>query len=151
IAQVCGYMVSKFAGIRFIAEIEPHRRVRSLLIQIALAELSLFLFAITPPPWSAIWLFANGLMLGMIFGLVMGFLEGRRHTEALLAALCTSFIVADGAVKSVGSWLLAEGVPEAWMPFAAGLLFVLPLGLCCAVLNRVPPPDAADVAARSER
>jgi hypothetical protein len=87
----------------------------------------------------------------MIFGLIMGFLEGRRNTEALIAALCASFILADGAVKSVGSWLLSEGVPELWMPFAAGLLFVPPLVVCCAILNRVPPPDAWDVAARSER
>ena len=151
VVQVCGYMVSKFVGIRYIAEIEPRGRVRSLLTQIALAEVSLLLFAVTPAPFNAIWLFANGLMLGMIFGLIMGFLEGRRNTEALLAALCTSFILADGAVKSVGSWLLSLGVPELWMPFAAGLLFVPPLVICCGILSRVPPPDVWDVAARSER
>jgi hypothetical protein len=151
VAQVFGYMVSKFVGIRYIAEIQPHHRVRSLLIQIGLAEVSLLLFAITPAPWNALWLFANGLMLGMIFGLVMGFLEGRRNTEALLSALCISFIIADGAVKSVGSWILDQGVPEVWMPFTAGLLFVLPLIVCCAILKRIPPPDSADVVARTER
>jgi hypothetical protein len=153
VAHVFGYMVSKFAGIRFIAEVKPHQRIRSLLVQIGLAEISLLLFAVTPAPFNAIWLFVNGLMLGTIFGLVMVFLEGRRNTEALIAALCTSFILADGAVKSVGAWLLSKdvGVPEVWMPFAAGLIFVLPLLICCAILDRVPPPDAADVAARSER
>ncbi len=151
VAQVLGYMVSKFVGIRYVAEIEPHRRVRAIVVQVGLAEVSLLLFAVTPPPFNAVWLFANGLMLGMIFGLVMGFLEGRRNTELLLAALCTSFIVADGAVKSVGSWLLGEGVPELWMPFAAGLLFVVPLLICCAILRHVPPPDGADVVARTER
>jgi MFS family permease len=151
VAQVFGYMVSKFVGIRYVAEVEPGRRVRSLLIQVGLAEVALLLFAVTPPPFNAVWLFANGLMLGMIFGLVVGFLEGRRNTEALIAALCTSFILADGVVKSVGSWLLTQGVPDLWMPFAAGLLFVPPLVVCCGILNRVPPPDAADVAARAER
>jgi len=126
--------------------------VRSLLVQIGLAELALLLlFAVTPAPWNVVWLFANGLMLGMIFGLVMGFLEGKRNTEAMLAVLCMSFIIADGAVKSVGKWLLEAGVPEVWMPFTAGLIFVLPLLLCSAILNRIPPPDARDVEARSER
>ncbi len=151
IAQVFGYTVSKFIGIRYIAEVEPRKRVRSLLVQIAGAEIALLLFAVTPAPWNAIWMFVNGLMLGMIFGLVMGFLEGRRNTEALIAALCTSFIVADGVVKSVGSWLLEQGWSEIWMPFAAGVCFILPLVICAILLNRVPPPDAADVEARSER
>ncbi len=151
VAQVIGYVVSKFVGIRYIAEIAPHRRVRSMFVQIGLAHASLLFFAVTPTPLNAIWLFVNGLMLGMIFGLIMGFLEGRRNTEALIAALCTSFILADGAVKSIGAWLLSQGVPELWMPFAAGLLFVPPLVICSAILNRVPPPDAWDVAARGER
>ena len=151
VVQVLGYMASKFAGIRYVAEIEPRRRVRSLLVQIGLAELVLVLFAATPPPYNAAWLFVNGFMLGMIFGLVLGFLEGRRHTEAMIAALCASFILADGVMKSVGSWLLSQGVPEFWMPAAAGLLFVPPLLICCAVLRRVPPPDAGDVSTRGAR
>jgi Family of unknown function (DUF5690) len=36
----------------------------------------------------------------MVFGLILGFLEGRRHTEALTAGLCASFILADGTSKS---------------------------------------------------
>ncbi|CAN5561537.1 DUF5690 family protein [soil metagenome] len=152
VAQVLGYMVSKFVGIRTVAEVLPSRRVRTLLTQIGFAEVSLLLFALTPPPFNAIWLFSNGFFLGMIFGLVMGFLEGRRNTEALLAALCASFILADGVVKSVGSWLMEDcHVPQMWMPFAAGLLFVPPLLFFCAILRRVPPPDAADIAARTER
>ena len=36
-----------------------------------------------------VWLFVNGLPLGMVFGLVIGFLEGRKVTEALSAGpLC---------------------------------------------------------------
>jgi hypothetical protein len=151
VVQVIGYTLSKFVGVWYIGEVQPHRRIPSLLLQIGSAEIALLLFAVTPAPFNAIWLFFNGLMLGMIFGLVLGFLEGRRHTEALIAALCTSFILADGAVKSVGSWLMSQGVPELWMPFTAGMLFVLPLVICCSILKRMPPPDARDVAARSER
>jgi Family of unknown function (DUF5690) len=53
--------------------------------------------------------------------------------------------------KSAGAWLLAVGVSESWMPFAAGLLFAPPLLLCVWMLTRVPAPSAEDVAARSER
>jgi hypothetical protein len=150
-AQVFGYMCSKFAGIRLIASTPAHRRIPMLLALIGTAELALVFFGATPAPYNAFWLFVNGLMLGMIFGLVMGFLEGRRNTELLLSALCVSFIVADGAVKSVGSWVMEQGVPEAWMPAAAGAVFLLPLLLCSGILQRLPPPDSADVDARSER
>ena len=47
-------------------------------------------------------MFLNGLPLGMVFGLVVSYLEGRRQTEALAAALTASFIVSSGVVKSVG-------------------------------------------------
>lgn len=150
-AQVMGYMVSKFLGIKVVAEVHPRRRVALLLGLIAAAEGALFLFGITPPPFNFVWLFFNGLPLGMVFGLVLGFLEGRRHTEALAAGLCTSFIVADGVTKSAGAFLVSAGVSEYWMPFAAGLLFAPPLLLFAWMLSRVPAPSARDVAARSER
>lgn len=151
IAQTLGYTVSKFLGIKVVAEVRPERRVALLLALIGAAELSLLLFGLTPPPYNFLWLFLNGLPLGMVFGLVLGFVEGRRNTEALAAGLCTSFIVADGVVKSAGAWLLAAGVSEFWMPFAAGLLFTPPLLVFAWMLTRVPAPSAADVANRSER
>lgn len=150
-AQVIGYTISKFAGIRVIAEMRPDRRSRMLLGLIAFAELALLGFALIPAPWNIACLFLNGLPLGMVFGLVLGFLEGRRMTEAFVAGLCTSFVLADGFTKSVGAELLARGVPASWMPFAAGLLFLLPLVGFTWMLNQIPPPSAADVVARSER
>ncbi|MFO0950472.1 MAG: DUF5690 family protein, partial [Isosphaeraceae bacterium] len=150
-AQVTGYMISKFVGIKVIAETPPHRRALGILGLIGAAEASLVLFGLVPTPWSALFMVANGLALGMVFGLVLGYLEGRRHTEALAAGLCASFILADGVMKTVGSWLLSLGVTESWMPAAAGGGFLLPLGLCTWMLSRIPAPDARDVAARAER
>jgi hypothetical protein len=150
-AQVLGYTLSKFVGIKVIAEVRPPRRAALLLALVAAAELALLLFALTPAPYGAAWLFVNGLALGMVFGLVLGFLEGRRQTEALAAGLCASFIVADGVAKSVGAFLMERGVPEPWMPFRAGLLFVLPLLLFVWMLTRIPRPSGQDVASRSER
>jgi len=150
-AQVLGYTLSKFIGIAVVAAMPPRRRAACLLAFILSAELALLGFGLVPAPWQPVMLFCNGIPLGMVFGLVLGFLEGRRQTEAMVAGLCASFIVADGAVKSVGRWLLEMGVTERWMPFVAGLLFLAPLGACLALLARTPAPDASDIAARGER
>ena len=109
------------------------------------------LFALTPAAVELRLAVLNGLPLGMVFGLVLGFLEGRRHTEALTAGLCASFIVADGVDKSVGAYLLEAGVSEYWMPFAAGLLFVAAAAAVrvdadahpAAVDRRTSPPAAS--------
>jgi hypothetical protein len=151
IAQVMGYTLSKFLGIKVVAEAQPRRRAVLLLVLVAAAHVALLLFALTPAPFNALWLFCNGVPLGMVFGLVLSFLEGRRQTEALVAGLCVSFIVADGATRSAGATLLARGVSEQWMPFTAGLFFVPPLLFFVWMLSRIPAPSRQDVAARSER
>lgn len=143
-AQVLGYTVSKFIGIRVIAEMRPARRVWVLLGLVGAAELALLAFGLTPPPYNALCLFLNGLPLGMVFGLVLGFLEGRRMTEAFVADLCASFILADGVTKSVGAELLRRGVPEPWMPASAGLVFLLPLLGFVGMLRHIPGPTEAD-------
>jgi hypothetical protein len=150
-AQTLGYMASKFIGIKMIAEMRPDRRAVWLLGLVGLAEFALVGFAVVPPPYNFPFLFLNGLPLGLVFGLVIGFLEGRRYTEALTAGLCASFILADGVTKSVGAYLLKAGCPTYWMPAAAGGLFAPPLVLAVWVLARTPAPSAADVAARGER
>ena len=150
-AQTLGYALSKFLGIRFVAEVRPSVRAWALLGMVGLAELALLGFGVVPRGFSPIFLFLNGLALGMVFGMVLGFLEGRRQTEALAAGLCTSFILADGITKSVGTWLLDQGIPERWMPGLAGLLFLFPLFLFTWMLAQVPPPDPSDEANRSER
>jgi hypothetical protein len=150
-AQVLGYTLSKFLGIKVVAEVQPQRRAALLLWLVAAAAAALLLFGLTPPPFNLFWLFCNGVPLGMVFGLVLGFLEGRRNTEALVAGLCCSFIVADGVTKSAGAALLQAGVSEYWMPFLTGLLFAPPLLLFTWMLTRIPRPSRQDVAARSER
>jgi hypothetical protein len=150
-AQVLGYTTSKFVGIRVIAETPPRWRAAAILLLTAAAQAALVLFGVVPSPLHVVCLFLNGLALGMVFGLVLGFLEGRRTTEALTAGLCASFILADGVTKSVGSWLLEQGLTERWMPAAAGLIFVPPLLAAVWMLGRIPPPDDRDVALRSDR
>lgn len=152
ITQVLGYCTSKFLGIKVISEMPPRRRALSLLACIGVAWGALLLFAVVPAPYNIPFLFLNGLPLGMVWGLVFGFLEGRRVSEALGAGLSSSYIVASGAVKSIGRWLVVDlGVSEFWMPFAVGALFALPMVFFVFLLGSLPPPSAEDEAARSPR
>jgi hypothetical protein len=150
-AQVLGYTASKVLGIRVIAEMPPARRAGGIIALVVAAEATLVLFGALPQPLHVGCLFLNGLALGLVYGLVVGFLEGRRTTEALTAGLCASFIVADGVTKSVGIALLGAGVSERWMPALAGLIFLPALLLFVGMLTRIPPPDAYDQAHRSVR
>lgn len=150
-AQVLGYALSKLIGIRVISEAHPQHRVWMLLLFIGFAELMLLGFGLVPAPWNMVCLFLNGMPLGMVYGLVQGYLEGRRVTEALVAGLCASFILADGATKSVGTYLLQQGFSQFWMPFYAGLIFFVPFLVFVWMLGRIPPPTAADEALRSKR
>ncbi len=151
-SQVTGYTLSKFIGIKIVSEMPAKSRAISILALIGIAEIALFLFAITPAPWNFIWLFVNGLPLGMVFGLVLGFLEGRKFTEALSAGLCASFILASGFVKSVGRSLIQDyGTSQFWMPFLTGLIFVVPLVVSVGLLSQIPPPTKEDELLRSTR
>jgi hypothetical protein len=87
----------------------------------------------------------------MIFGYIQGFLEGKKNTELYIAALGSSFILADGVSKSVGINILNWGVSETWMPFFAGLLYAIPLLFFVWMLTRIPKPSEQEVADRAER
>ena len=150
-SQVIGYCTSKFAGIKVISEMNAARRAVALVVCISVAELALVGFAVVPPPYNAICLVFNGLPLGMVWGLVFGFLEGRRVSEGLGAGLSASYIVASGAVKTVGRKVMDAGISEYWMPVVVGLMF-LPLFLVCVyLLSRMPPPSKEDERLRVKR
>lgn len=152
LAQVLGYAASKMIGVKIIAEITPNRRAAAIIGLIFLSWLALLLFAVVPAPWNVIAMFLNGLPLGLIWGLVFGFMEGRRTSEVLGAILCASFIVASGAVKSVGKLLMDDWhVSPFWMPAAAGALFFPLLGLSVWGLSQLPPPSPQDERQRVRR
>ena len=144
-------MLSKFYGIKFISEIRPEGRPIAIISMIGVAWLALLAFAVTPAPYNILFLFLNGLPLGMIWGLVFGFLEGRRFTELLGAGLSASYVVASGFVKNVGGNLLNSGVSEFWMPFATGAIFFPVLMLSVWLLSLLPPPTPEDERLRTKR
>ena len=152
LAQVAGYALSKMIGIKVVSELSPGRRGGAILLLIGAAWLALLAFALIPAPWNVAALFVNGLPLGMIWGLVFGYMEGRRVSEALGAILCTSFILSSGVVKSVGAWLMNTAhVDRFWMPAAAGVVFFPLLLGAVWLLGELPPPSPADEALRVRR
>jgi phosphonate degradation associated HDIG domain protein len=152
VSQMLGYTASKYIGIKVCPEVRPGRRAGMLVLLILFAEASLILFAILPPDLKVVAMFGNGLPLGMVWGLVVWYLEGRLISELLLAGLACSYIVSSGAVKDVGRYLMAaQGVSEVTMPMLVGLLFLPPFLLCVWMLSQLPQPTAADQAARVKR
>ncbi|KZN38087.1 DUF5690 family protein [Pseudoalteromonas luteoviolacea] len=152
LAQVFGYLCAKLVGVKVIAEMQPSRRVYAILGMILSAELALVLFALTPNGINVVWLFVNGLSLGMIWGLVFSYLEGRKTTEILGAVLSVTFILASGLVRTVGQWLVVElDVHELWMPAVTGAVFLPLLFLSVLCLNSIPKPTQEDELARQKR
>ena len=152
VSQVLGYMFSKFYGIRFIAELKRIGRGKIILSLVGLSWLAMLLFAVVPAPWNVIFLFLNGFPLGIIWGIVFSFVEGRKATDFIGAALAVSFIFSSGFVKSVAKWLMVDfNVNEQWVPFVTGLVFLIPLLLFVYLLEKIPMPSDSDVAARVTR
>jgi len=152
VSQIVGYALSKVIGIKVCSEVSRSRRTRMLVAMILLAQLALLLFAVLPNDLKVAAIFLNGLPLGMVWGLVVWYLEGRRTSEMLLAGLSCSFIVASGVVKDIGRWLMsAYQVDQFWMPFVVGLMFLPPFLVSVWLLNQVPKPSEEDVLARVER
>lgn len=153
VAQVIGYMLSKYLGTKVCAEIRPGRRAYLLVGLILFAECALLLFANLPQSWKPVAMFLNGLPLGMVWGLCVRYLEGRQTSEVMVAGLSCSYIIAGAATRDIGRDLVMKtwGVSEGWMPVVTGGLFLGPFILAVLLLNQLPPPGPADVAVRAER
>jgi MFS family permease len=152
ISQVIGYSLSKFIGIKVISEMKRNSRAISIIILTGIAECSLILFSIVPPPYNFIFLFLNGLPLGMIWGLVFGYLEGRRNTEILGTVLSISFIVSSGFVKSIGKMLMDNfHLTDFQMPWVTGMVFYIPLIAIVWLLDKTPDPTEEDELLRTKR
>lgn len=151
-AQVLGFAVSKGLGIKYVSEMLPKNRSRNLLIMIVLSWTSYFFFALTPAPYNLVFIFLASLPLGMVYGTILGFLEGRKTTDLLVAVLTASFILGSGFAKSIGAWVMNSlHVSQFWMPFVAGAIMIIPFGVCTWLMGQIPPPSATDQEHRTER
>jgi len=152
ISQAIGYMLSKFIGIKIVSELGANSRFKGIAWMVSIAGFAWLGFAITPTPYNLVFLFLNGLPLGMVWGMVFGYLEGRKSTEVLGASLSVSFIFSAGFAKTVGGFIMIDwGTSEFWMPFVSTCLFFPPLILFLWMLNKIPPPTHEDEVLRTKR
>jgi len=171
ISQIIGYAISKYAGIKFCSEIPAKKRATALISLVLFAELALVVYGIVPNNYKVLVIFFNGLPLGMVWGFVVWYLEGRRTSEVLLAGLSCSFIIASGIVKdfarAVMGGIIAEwwakvpligvavsqmgNVSEGWVPAVFGLHFLPCFLIAVWLLKQIPQPTSADIEARTER
>ena len=152
VAQVFGYMTAKFIGIKFISEVNKAKRALYILSLLGAAHFSLLLLALVPKPFNVFFLFTNGLSLGLIWGLVFSFIEGRKFTDLLALILSTNFIFSSGIAKSMGRVSIEYWhVSEIYMPFVTGALYIPQLVLAVWMLTKIPPPSAQESASRGVR
>ena len=152
ISQMLGYLLAKFYGIKFISGLQKVNRYKIIFLLTGISWLAWLLFAVVPAPYNVMFLFLNGFPLGMLWGVVFSYVEGRKSTDFIGAALAVSFIFSSGWVKSVGAWLMEQyHITEFWVPFFTGLVFAVPLIICVYGLEKVPPPSAEDEALRTKR
>jgi len=152
IGQVSGYGLCKYAGIKFCSEMSRAARAQTLVLMILIAEAALLLFAVLPDDWKVAAIVLNGFPLGMTWGLVVWYLEGRRTSELLLAGMSCSYIVASGVFKDAGLTLINRfHVAETWMPVTTGLCFLPAYLLAVWLLDQLPDPDREDKAVRVRR
>jgi hypothetical protein len=153
VSQVLGYMLSKFAGIKVISELRSSARVKLIIALILIAEVALLFFGIVPYPYNFICLFVNGLPLGMVYGVVFSFLEGRRFTEMIAMGLNVSVIVASGILKTIyiDVHTAFPFISEFWMPFVMGLLFLPAFFFFVWMLTQIPAPTEEDIRLRTKR
>ena len=152
IAQVFGYMMAKFIGIKFISEVNKAKRAVYILSLIGSSHISLLLLALVPKPFNVFFLFTNGLSLGLIWGLVFSFIEGRKFTDLLALILSTNFIFSSGVAKTLGRVCIEYWkIPEIYTPFVSGLLYIPLLVLAVWMLTKIPPPTEEETSSRGVR
>lgn len=152
IIQLIGYVCAKMLGIKFISELKPEGRLKFIIGSAALSELSLVAFGLLSAPYNIFALFFNGLSLGCMWGVIFGFLEGRRTTDILASIMGVSMALSSGVAKSLGLYALNDlGVSEFWMPALVGAVAFPLLCFMGWMMTKFPAPTAADIAARTKR
>lgn len=152
LSEIIGYALSKFVGVHILPSMQKHQRMYYIIGLLTFSELSWLGFGFLPVSLKLVCVFFSGLPLGMIWGVVFSYIEGRRISEVLNVGLSVALIVSSGLVKTLGQFILDHfHVTEYWMPFVTGAV-VYPLMLICTyLLNQIPEPDVQDKLQRTER
>lgn len=150
--EIIGYALSKFIGTHLLPGMKSHQRIYYIIGLMSFSEFALLGFAVLPPYLKVFSIFLSGLPLGMVWGVLFSYIEGRRISEVLNVGLSVALIVSSGLVKTLGQFILDSfAVTEYWMPFVTGAVCFPFMLLCAYLLNQVPAPTAMDIKLRTKR
>ncbi len=152
ITQVLGYMLSKFLGIKVISELQPNKRILLIISLIVISEFALVMFGLVPFPYNWVFMFLNGLPLGMVWGVIFSFLEGRKITEFISIGLSINLVMGSGILKTIYLTIKdLSDISEFQMPALIGLIFLPFFGFFVWMLSKIPAPTTQDLLLRKKR
>lgn len=152
LSEIVGYACSKFIGTVILPSIPKKHRIWYVIGLLSFSELAWMGFGAFPTALKIICVFFSGLPLGMIWGILFSFIEGRRISEVLNCGLSVAMVVSSGLVKTLGQYVLnIFAISEYWMPCVTGALVFPFMLLLTYLLNQIPEPDEQDRIHRTER
>lgn len=152
IAMVLGYFASKVIGVKIISELTPTLRRFLAIGLIVVSEIAWVIFGSVPLEVKPFVIAIAALPLGMVWGLVFSYLEGRNLTELLAVGLCVSGVVSSGVLKSITRSIDQLGTIETyWIPAVVGAFFLPLFMLFLWMLEQIPAPTQADIENRKPR
>lgn len=98
LSEIVGYALSKFVGVHVLPSMQKHQRVYYVIGLLTFSELSWLGFGVLPVSLKLVCVFFSGLPLGMIWGIVFSYIEGRRISEVLNVGLSVAMIISSGLV-----------------------------------------------------
>lgn len=152
ISQLAGYLMSKFFGISFIGNLNKEKRVTYLHLCLITASMPLFFLNITPHFIWPLLFFINGFPLGLVWGIVFSYAEGRNFTELIGSILACTFIFSSGFVKSLAITIHTHFHLN--IPLTLGLIALganITAFILSYFLKTMPPPDADDELRNTKR
>lgn len=152
LSEIIGYALSKFIGVKVLPSMKANHRIYYVIGLMSFSEIALLGFATLPPALKIAAIFLSGLPLGMIWGVIFSYIEGRRISEILNVGLSVALIVSSGLVKTLGQFVIDRfHVSEYWMPVTTGALCFPLMLLCAYMLNQIPAPTNLDIKLRTKR
>lgn len=152
LSELIGYAISKFIGVKVLSSMKANHRIYYVIGLMSFSEIALLGFATLPVPFKIAAIFLSGLPLGMIWGVIFSYIEGRRISEILNVGLSVALIVSSGLVKTLGQFVINHfHISEYWMPVTTGALCFPFMLLCAYMLNQIPAPTNLDIKLRTKR
>lgn len=151
LAQTLGYLAGKGPALALSPKLE-RRQLLPAMLAIVWGAGSLVVASALAPPWLGVpCVSAACVFLSPSWSVLQRSIEGRTHTEAIVATVSFSYIGVAGVVKSFGAALMQRGLSERAMVRTCASI-----GLVCGtasaiVVGRHPPPSAWDVKRRGSR